>query len=131
MAGWGDDLEAEYDNVREAVKKLQAKDPKHPLLRFFILPVEDRDPDGKPKDPEKEKAVQIEMKNRFWRRPEPWQKQPGVMVCTIVYCNYCEALERAIAGKEGDFEAPPADRKPSCPGPMPGWNGGVEPMGTS
>jgi hypothetical protein len=128
MASWADEAEASFEDARDAVIALQKKDPNHPLLQYWILPPEDRGPDGKAKDLEKEKAVRNEMKDRFWRNSTPWKGQAGAIVVATVYSNYAEALKRAIEGKEGDFEPPPAplppkpkafpdpwDENPACP----------------
>lgn len=104
MSDWGSDAQASEELVAEEVEKLLKKNPEHPLLKYWILQPEDAGPDGTPKDIAKERAIQIEMKNRFWRRTEPWQEKPGVQVVTITLTNYWVALRRAVEGKKGDFE---------------------------
>ena len=36
------------------------------------------------------------MKNRFWGRSEPWSKEAGVIVITVVYSNYYFALKKEV-----------------------------------
>lgn len=106
MTGWAEEAEAGAELVNEAGAKLYARDPKHPLLKYLYSQPEDLGADGKP-DPEKEKAVQVEMKDRFWRGPKPWQNCAGAVVVATVYARYYIALQRALDGKEGDFEPEP------------------------
>ena len=99
MSDLASDIDAGEILVSEAVEKLARKDLKHQLLKFWVIM------EGEPKPTEeREEAIRKEMKDRFWRRDEPWDTQPGSVVLATVLANYFIALQRALEGKEGDFE---------------------------
>jgi hypothetical protein len=60
------------------------------LLKYWFLGPEEES------DPDLEKAVQTKMKNRFWNRLESWEKQPKIIVTTVVCANYYIALKNTI-----------------------------------
>jgi hypothetical protein len=92
--GWAEEYESTVSLADEAAEELRKINPDHELLKlWFLSPEEEKE--GKI-DPEKEKERNIEMKNRFWQRAEPWEKQPGAIVATIVTTNYYLAITRAI-----------------------------------
>ncbi len=116
MSSWADEAESSFELAREAVAKLQKKNPGHPLLKYFILPSEDKGADGEPKDMTKEEAIRVEFKDRFWRRGDPWRATAGAIVVAVTYSNYWVALERALAGQDGDFEPEEIPTEPQpCP----------------
>ena len=84
MSGWADDYESSIELASEAANQ---------LLR--LKPDPDEMKDGKP-IPEVEERNRLKMKDRFWQRPEPWQRQSGVIVATVVLSNYFYALKEAI-----------------------------------
>jgi hypothetical protein len=90
MTGWAEEAISAEELVREAVKKLLALDPNHELLRYWILR------EGEETSDEIEAQIKTEMKNRFWDRSTPWEKEAGVIVITIVLTNYFVALRNAI-----------------------------------
>jgi hypothetical protein len=97
MASWAEEAESAEELASEQVKKLQELDPEHELLKFFIACPEDYTNGAL--DPEKEKTIQIEMKNRFWDANRgPWQQQPGAIVVTVVMSNYYLAVKKAVEG---------------------------------
>jgi len=92
--GWAEEYESAVSLANEVAEELRRINPSHELLKFWFLSPEE-EKQGKT-DPEKEKARNIEMKNRFWNRAEPWEKQPGAIVTTVVTTNYYLALKKAI-----------------------------------
>jgi hypothetical protein len=90
MGDWGSECESAIALADGAANKLLKLSPEHELLKYWFLGPEEES------NPDLEKAVQTEMKNRFWNRLEPWEKQPKMIVTTIVCSNYYLALERAI-----------------------------------
>lgn len=99
--GWAEEYDSAVALADTAVRKLHAFDPTHELLRFWIRP------DG-PVDPEAEKAIQTEMKNRFWNKPEPWKDQPGAIVATVVVANYYLAIQEVLNSRAGKPATPVA-----------------------
>ena len=94
--GWAEEYESAVFLADEAAEELRKINPGHELLKlWFLSPEEEKE--GKP-DLEKEKVRNVEMKNRFWQRTEPWKKQPGAIVATVVTTNYYLALKKAIEG---------------------------------
>ncbi|MBI4088512.1 hypothetical protein HY415_00220 [Candidatus Kaiserbacteria bacterium] len=101
MSDVGSDAQASMELAQDAALELRRKNPNHPLLKYWFLAPEDMGPDGEPKNPTKEAAIKTELKNRFWRRAQPWRKASGALVVAVVYSNYWMALRRAIRRKEG------------------------------
>jgi hypothetical protein len=78
-----------------SIQKFRKVHPKHPLLKFSeeafatVTPAESRD-------------LCNELYNRFWRREDPMNSNPGLLVTAVVFMNYHIVLERAVVGLEGD-----------------------------
>lgn len=99
--GWASEYDSAAALADAAVRKLHALDPTHELLKFWIRP------DG-PVDPVAEKAIQTEMKDRFWDKPEPWKDQPGAVVVTVVMTEYYLAIQEVLNSRAGKPAAPAA-----------------------
>ncbi|GEM_PF-5434350 len=99
--GWAEEYDSAVALVTDATAELLALDPKHELLKFWIRS------DG-PVDPKAEKAIRTKMKNRFWDKPGPWQKQPGTIVSTVVMANYYLAIQKALKDRAGSPAVPVA-----------------------
>lgn len=91
-----DDIEAEERMTGSAVEELQKKYPQHELLKYWILPPEDANPDGTPKDPEKEKRIADEMKDRFWGGSRPWREVEPATVKVHTLAHYRNAVRQAL-----------------------------------
>jgi len=88
MSGWGDECEAACKLADRAARRLKDINPSHELLKYWFLSLKE--------DPKTEKTLRTEMKDRFWRRPEPWADKPEMMVLAIILGNYYLTLEEAI-----------------------------------
>lgn len=93
------ELVEEYDAAQQLAyqeaQKLLKANPRHELLRYFVMADEDMAEDGKP-DPVKHAAIQTELKDRFWDRQEPWREEQPMLVVAVVLFNYYQALRKAI-----------------------------------
>lgn len=94
MASWLDEAEASIYLADQAAVLLRSLNPEHELLRFRFAKESER-VNGE-LDPAREEAIRIEMKDRFWERPDPWRAQPGTVVVATVTGNYYLALKEAI-----------------------------------
>ena len=101
MASWLDELEAGYALATEAARRLRELNPTHELLKYRFVP------EGEETNPEIEKQVRTELKNRFWNREKPWQDVAGAEVGAVVYGNYRTALLKAIEEEEAKKEKVP------------------------
>lgn len=94
MSGWADEYESAAELTNEAAENLRKINPQHELLKYwFALREELKDGEL---DSEREEVLQKEMIDRFWNRPDSYEKQPGVVVSTIVMTHYYFALLEAI-----------------------------------
>lgn len=100
MAGWAEEAESAIELANDAVKRLHQIDPTNELLWFWMVPPEGiKDPFGGD-----ENKMRLAMKDRFWGKPEPWQKQAGAIVTAVVTSNYFFAVEKEIEKLSTDVE---------------------------
>ncbi len=64
--GWSGECEAAEKLAYDAAEALRKVDPNHELLKYLFVS------EGEKTSDETEKAIAVEMKNRFWNRDEPW-----------------------------------------------------------
>lgn len=95
MGDWGSDCESSVALAMEEAGKLHKLDPNHELLKYCCVTPEEEKAGGS--TPERDHELHVELKNRFWNRPEPWQDVAGVIVTTVVYSGYWVALREAVA----------------------------------
>lgn len=87
MGDWASECESSDVLMRTQLKRLQALDPSNALLAYRL----NINPDPFHGDDE---AAKQALKDRFWQRSNPWQKERGVIVVTVVYTNYMFALRK-------------------------------------
>jgi len=93
MAELVDEFDSAQQLAYNEAQKLLAANPKHELLKYFVMPDEDMTEDGKP-DPVKHAAIQTELKDCFWDRQEPWREEQPMLVMAVVLFNYYHALKK-------------------------------------
>lgn len=92
MGSWADEYESAIEMVDEAAEELRELNPDHELLKYwFLTPQEEK----RGRSKVKEKALNVEMKNRFWMREDSWCGHAGMVVAVVVMTNYALALQKA------------------------------------
>lgn len=95
MSGWAEECMSAEELVIDRLKELMALNPDHELIRYWVRKEDEET------SPEIEDRIKTEMKDRFWNRPKPWQKEAGIIVTTIVLTNYFVALREAVEEIKG------------------------------
>lgn len=88
---WTEDCISAENMAEEAVEELEKLDLNNPLL-WWWRPT----PEGTEDPFESEMDRNQKMKDKFWNRAEPWNKQPGAIVSAVVTTNFALKVREEI-----------------------------------